>query len=86
MSQAIVLAGGSGTMIKDISGDLPKSMISIAGKPLLQHIIEQCVKYNFLDIKLLVSHKREIIENFFKDGSPNLFFLGKKYLESFLKR
>ncbi len=69
MSQAIVLAGGSGTRIKDISGDLPKSMISIAGKPLLQHIIEQCVKYNFLDIKLLVSHKREIIENFFKDGS-----------------
>ena len=44
-------------------------MVPILGKPLLQHIIEQCAKYDFLDIHLLVSYKSEVIENFFGDGS-----------------
>ena len=43
MSQAIILAGGSGTRIKDISGDLPKSMVSVAGKPLLQ-LVEKNIR------------------------------------------
>jgi len=67
--QAIILAGGKGTRLKDISGDLPKSMVSILGKPLLQHQIEQCVQYGFLDIHLLVSYKSDVIQNFFGDGS-----------------
>lgn len=67
--QAVILAGGKGTRLKNISSDLPKPMVPILGKPLLQHIIEQCAKYDFLDIHLLVSYKSEVIENFFGDGS-----------------
>jgi histidinol-phosphate phosphatase family protein len=67
--QAVILAGGKGTRLKDISGDLPKSMVPILGKPLLQHLIEQCVEYQIFDIKLLVSYKKEFIERFFGDGS-----------------
>jgi len=68
MKQAVILAGGKGTRLRDISGHLPKPMTSIFGKPLLQHIVEECAKYNFSDIKLLVSYKKEIIKDYFGDG------------------
>jgi D,D-heptose 1,7-bisphosphate phosphatase len=69
VKQAVILAGGQGTRLKAISGDLPKSMVPVLGKPLLQHLIEQCVKYGILDIKLLVSYKKEVIEDFVGNGS-----------------
>lgn len=68
MKQAIILAGGKGTRLKEVSGTLPKPMMSVNGKPLLQNIIEQCVRFNITDIKLLVSYKREIIEDYFGSG------------------
>ena len=68
MKQAVILAGGQGSRLKSVSGSLPKPMVPILGKPLLQHLIEQCAKYDILDIKLLVSYKKEVIENFFGNG------------------
>ena len=69
MRQAVILAGGKGTRLKSITGDLPKPMVSIKGAPLLQHLIEQCVAYDIVDIKLLVSYRKEAIEDYFGDGS-----------------
>jgi D,D-heptose 1,7-bisphosphate phosphatase len=68
MKQAVILAGGKGSRLKSISGDLPKSMVSVLGIPLLRYIIEQCVLHRILDIKLLVSYKNKVIENYFGDG------------------
>jgi len=68
MKQAVILAGGKGTRLKDVSGNLPKPMVPVLGKPLLQHLIEQCVEYDITDIKLLISYKKEIIEDYFGDG------------------
>lgn len=69
MNQAVILAGGKGSRLKTVSDVLPKSMVPIKGKPLLQYLIEQCVRYNILDIKILVSYKKEFIKNYFGDGS-----------------
>lgn len=69
MRQAVILAGGKGTRLKSITGDLPKPMVSILGAPLLQHLIEQCAAYDIVDIKLLVSYRKETIEDYFGDGS-----------------
>ena len=69
MKQAVILAGGKGTRLKEVSGNLPKPMVPVLGKPLLKHLIEQCVKYDITDIKLLVSYKKEVIENYFGNGS-----------------
>ena len=69
MKQAVILAGGKGTRLKSISGDLPKPMVHVLGKPLLQHIIEQCVSYGFFDIHLLVSYGADVIKGCFADGS-----------------
>ena len=68
MKQVVILAGGDGTRLKKVSGSLPKPMVLIHGKPLLQYLIEQCVKYNFLDVHLLVSYKSSIISDFFGSG------------------
>jgi D,D-heptose 1,7-bisphosphate phosphatase len=69
MKQAVILAGGKGTRLKEVSGNLPKAMVPVLGKPLLQHLIEHFAEYGFTDIKLLISYKKEIIEDYFGDGS-----------------
>ena len=65
------MAGGKGTRLGEISKDLPKPMIDINGKPLLEHIINECFKYKFKDIKILVEHKAEVIQSYFGDGKKN---------------
>jgi D,D-heptose 1,7-bisphosphate phosphatase len=67
--QVVILAGGSGTRLSSISGDLPKPMVPVMNKPLLQHIVEQCAKFDFLDVHLLVSYCADFIEEYFGDGS-----------------
>lgn len=69
LKQVVILAGGKGTRLKRVSGDIPKPMVPILGKPILQHMIEQCAKYGFLDIRLLVSYGADVIERYFRDGS-----------------
>jgi histidinol-phosphate phosphatase family protein len=64
-----ILAGGQGTRLLTRSGDLPKPMVPILGKPLLQYQIELCKKFGFTKIALLVHYQHEIISKYFGDGS-----------------
>ena len=68
MRQAVILAGGKGTRLRKVSHDLPKPMVPVLGKPLLHHLIEKCIAYGIRDIKLLVSYKKEVIQDYFGDG------------------
>lgn len=79
MKQAVILAGGEGLRLKEISGSLPKPMVTVKGKVLLQHLIEQCVQYGISDIKLLVSYKKEVIKDFF--GNGNQFGASIQYID-----
>ena len=69
MKQLIILAGGMGTRLKARLGDLPKPMISIAGKPLLEHHIELAKRHGFLDIIIFACYRADLIERHFGDGS-----------------
>jgi D,D-heptose 1,7-bisphosphate phosphatase len=69
MRQAVILAGGAGTRLRDRLGDLPKPMIPIAGKPLLEHQVELCRRYGFHDLVFFVHYRADLIENHFGDGS-----------------
>jgi len=66
--QAVILAGGEGTRLKSVSGYLPKPMVPVLDKPLLQYIIEQCAKYGFTDVVLLLSFGANLIEEYFGNG------------------
>lgn len=68
MKQLVILAGGKGTRLKDRLGDLPKPMIPIAGKPLLEHQVELAKKYGFTDLVFFVHYRADLIEKHFGDG------------------
>jgi len=63
------MAGGKGTRTAAIASDIPKPMIQICGKPILEHQIE-CLKKNGLtDIILVIGHLGQYIRDYFGDGS-----------------
>ena len=69
MKQAVILLGGLGKRLKKFSGRLPKSMVSLLGKPILEYQIRQCVANNIKNIKLLVGYKSKFIIDYFGDGA-----------------
>ena len=67
--KAVIMAGGKGTRISSVASDIPKPMIKIEGKPVLEHEIE-CLRIQvFTDIILTVSHLGNVIIEYFGDGS-----------------
>ena len=65
----VIMAGGKGTRISSLANDIPKPMILIEGKPVLEHEI-LCLKNQGLkDIIITVSHLGQTIIDYFGDGS-----------------
>ncbi len=67
--KAVILAGGLGTRLQPYTTFLPKAMLPLGDKPLLEHLIEW-IKSNGIDsFVLCVSYLRRTIEDYFEDGS-----------------
>jgi len=66
--KAIILAAGKGERIQNITKSIPKPMIVVNGKPILQHNIELCKKYGITEIYINVHHLSKKIINYFGDG------------------
>jgi len=67
--KTVIMAGGRGTRISSVASDIPKPMIKIEGKPVLEHELEYLRDQGFTDIILTVSHLGSIIMDYFGDGS-----------------
>lgn len=67
--KALFLAGGLGTRLKPITNELPKPMVPIMGKPLLERNIEKLKRHGITEIILSTCYKPQIIEDYFGDGS-----------------
>lgn len=67
--KTVIIAGGKGTRISSVFSDIPKPMIKIEGKPVLEHTIECLRSQGFTDLIITVSHLGHIIMNYFGDGS-----------------
>ena len=67
--RAVILAAGEGKRLRPITSTRPKPMIPIAGKPLLEHTILGLKDAGIDHILLIVGHKKEVIKDYFKDGS-----------------
>ena len=71
--KAIIQAGGKGTRVSELTkGLIPKPMLKLSGKPILEHQILNLKKSGITDITIIVGHLGEVIIDYFKDGS----FLG----------
>jgi D,D-heptose 1,7-bisphosphate phosphatase len=69
MKQLVILAGGKGSRLQDRLGDLPKPMIPVGGKPLLEHQIELARRHGFTDVLIFACYRVEAIESHLGDGS-----------------
>lgn len=67
--RVVIMAGGKGTRIASIKNDVPKPMIEIGGKPILQWQIENLRACGLTDIILVIGHLGEVIQEYFRDGS-----------------
>jgi dTDP-glucose pyrophosphorylase len=69
IDKAVVLAAGRGTRMRELTADLPKPMIEVRGKPVLQHIIEGLRDAGIREVLIIVGYHSAAVQNFFGDGS-----------------
>ena len=64
--KCVILAGGKGTRISEYTKLIPKPMIKIGSKPILEHIINYYMKFGFNDFIIAGGYKYSIIKNYFQ--------------------
>jgi len=69
IQKAVILAAGRGTRMRELTADLPKPMIQVRGKPVLQHIIEGLRDAGIRDCLVVVGYRADAVQDFFRDGS-----------------
>ena len=66
---AVVMAGGQGIRLRPLTENIPKPMIRVAGRPILERIVLHLVSHGIRRIFLSVNHLAQVIEHHFGDGS-----------------
>lgn len=77
--KALILAGGEGVKMRPFTYELPKAMIPVKGRPILEHIIELLREYDVRDIYVAIGHLGEKIKDHFGDGAK--FGIRINYIE-----
>ncbi|MBW8048961.1 MAG: NTP transferase domain-containing protein [Cytophagales bacterium] len=72
INEAIILAGGFGTRLKNIIQDIPKPMAPINDKPFLEYLFNYLIKYNINHVILSVGYRHEVISKYFGDEYKTL--------------
>ena len=67
--KAVILAAGKGTRMKELTNELPKPMLKVQGRPILEHIIGGILDAGIREIFIITGFKAETIENCFGNGT-----------------
>lgn len=67
--KAVILAAGKGTRMRELTSELPKPMLKVQGKPILEHIIEGLRATGLTDMCIVTGFRAEVVESYFGDGS-----------------
>lgn len=67
--KVVIIAGGKGTRIASINSEIPKAMIPVCGKPIIEHEIDLCKRYGFTDFLFIIGHMGDQISSYFGDGT-----------------
>ena len=67
--KAMILAAGKGTRVRPITNEMPKPMIPILRKPVMESIVELLRAHSVREIVVNTSHLAPVIENYFRDGN-----------------
>lgn len=77
----VLMAGGLGTRLGELTADCPKPMLKIGNKPILEVVIHNLKEHGFNDFYIAVNYRAEIIEDYFEDGRKfgvNIHYLREK--------
>lgn len=66
--KGVIMAGGFGMRLRPLTESTPKPMLELAGKPILQRLVEKFKQHGITDITLVLHYKKEMIQEFFGDG------------------
>src|SRR5881396_1121612 len=69
IDKAVLLAAGRGTRMREMTAELPKPMLEVRGKPVLQHIVEGLRDAGVRELLIIVGYRADAVQNFFGDGS-----------------
>ena len=69
INKGVILAAGRGTRMRELTADLPKPMIEVRGKPVLQHIVEGLRDAGICELLIVVGYRGDTVRNFLGDGS-----------------
>lgn len=75
--KAIIMAGGEGTRLKPVSGDTPKPLVKLCGRPVMEHIVRLLKKHGITDICCTLKYRPEEIKSYF--GSGEKFGVSMQY-------
>ena len=67
-AKVIIMVGGKGTRLQPLTNNCPKPMLKVGGKPILEIILEQCIKAGFKSFYFAVNYLKENIKEYFGDG------------------
>lgn len=71
IKKAVILAAGRGTRMRELTDDLPKPMISVHGRPILDHIVTGLHAAGVSEVLLIVGYREDVVRDFFGDGSAH---------------
>ncbi|HLH55538.1 MAG TPA: nucleotidyltransferase family protein [Verrucomicrobiae bacterium] len=67
--KAVILAAGKGTRMRDLTNEVPKPMLKVEDKPILEHILQGVLSAGIREYFIVTGFRAEVIENYFGDGS-----------------
>jgi len=69
INKAVLLAAGRGTRMRELTADLPKPMIQVRGRPVLQHIVEGLREAGVGQFLIIVGYRADVVRDHFGEGS-----------------
>lgn len=69
VTKAVLLAAGKGTRMRELTAELPKPMIAVRGRPILEHIIEGLHTAGIQKVLIVVGYRADVVSDHFGDGS-----------------
>ncbi|NMB46980.1 MAG: NTP transferase domain-containing protein [Firmicutes bacterium] len=68
--KAVIMAGGQGTRLRPLTCDIPKPMVPVANRPMMEYILRLLYHHELRDIVITTCYLPESIEDYFGDGAP----------------
>jgi mannose-1-phosphate guanylyltransferase/phosphomannomutase len=67
--KAVIMAGGFGTRLRPLTSNLPKPMVPVANRPMMEHIVSLLKKHGITDVMCALFYQPEIVSSYFGDGA-----------------